>query len=147
MLIHVFLTSRIDYCNALLGGCSARLTKQMTSSCFYKKKKKKDCAMLACRRSVFRMLVHCLFVLLLCFTNSLNCSRLSYDRFTLLSLRSAALEICSQDLNMKLFAEQSFTFQPPMKDCHETGCRRQGTRAGVLVKRKKLGNLNRKAQM
>ncbi len=107
---------------------------------------------LAGRRSVFRMSVFCLFILLLCFTNSLNCSRLIYDRFTLLSLRSAALEMCSRDLNVKLFAEQSCTFQPPRKACHKTGCvcwkkrrrRWRGTRAGVLVKRKKLGILNRK---
>ncbi len=29
-LIHAFMTSRLDYCNALLGGCSARLIKQIT---------------------------------------------------------------------------------------------------------------------
>ncbi len=27
MLIHAFMTSRLDYCNALFGGCSARLIK------------------------------------------------------------------------------------------------------------------------
>ncbi len=55
---------------------------------------------------------------------------------------------------MKLFAEQSFTFQPPTKTCHETGCvcwkkrhcRSWRPRAGVLLKRKKLGNLNRKVR-
>ncbi len=29
MLIHAFLTSRLDYCNALLGGCSARLINKL----------------------------------------------------------------------------------------------------------------------
>ncbi len=29
MLIHVFMTSRLDYCNALLGGCSAHLINKL----------------------------------------------------------------------------------------------------------------------
>ncbi len=29
MLIHVFMSSRLDYCNALLGGCSARLINKL----------------------------------------------------------------------------------------------------------------------
>ncbi len=29
MLIHAFMTSRLDYCNALLGDCSARLIKKL----------------------------------------------------------------------------------------------------------------------
>ncbi len=29
ILIHAFLTSRLDYCNALLGGCSARLINKL----------------------------------------------------------------------------------------------------------------------
>ncbi len=29
MLIHAFMTSRFDYCNALLGGCSARLINKL----------------------------------------------------------------------------------------------------------------------
>ncbi len=29
ILIHVFMTSRLDYCNALLGGCSARLINKL----------------------------------------------------------------------------------------------------------------------
>ncbi len=29
MLIHVFMTSRLDYCNSLLGGCSARLINKL----------------------------------------------------------------------------------------------------------------------
>ncbi len=29
MLIHAFMTSRLDYCNALLGGCSARLMNKL----------------------------------------------------------------------------------------------------------------------
>ncbi len=29
MLIHVSMTSRLDYCNALLGGCSARLINKL----------------------------------------------------------------------------------------------------------------------
>ncbi len=29
MLIHVFMTSRLDYCDALLGGCSARLINKL----------------------------------------------------------------------------------------------------------------------
>ncbi len=27
--IHAFITSRLDYCNALLGGCSARLINKL----------------------------------------------------------------------------------------------------------------------
>lgn len=51
---------------------------------------------LACRRSMFRMSVLCLFVLLLCFINLLDCSQLIYDRLTLLSLRSLALDkVCA----------------------------------------------------
>ncbi len=29
MLIHTFMTSRLDYCNALLGGCSAHLINKL----------------------------------------------------------------------------------------------------------------------
>ncbi len=29
MLIHAFMTSRVDYCNALLGGCAARLINKL----------------------------------------------------------------------------------------------------------------------
>ncbi len=29
MLIHAFMTSRLDYCNALLGGCFARLINEL----------------------------------------------------------------------------------------------------------------------
>ncbi len=29
ILIHAFMTSRLDYCNALLGGCSARLINEL----------------------------------------------------------------------------------------------------------------------
>ncbi len=29
MLINAFMTSRLDYCNALLGGCSARLINKL----------------------------------------------------------------------------------------------------------------------
>ncbi len=29
MLINAFMTSRLDYCNALLGGCSARLIEKL----------------------------------------------------------------------------------------------------------------------
>ncbi len=29
MLINVFMTSRLDYCNALLGGCSAHLINKL----------------------------------------------------------------------------------------------------------------------
>ncbi len=29
MLIHAFMTSRLNYCNALLGGCSARLINKL----------------------------------------------------------------------------------------------------------------------
>ncbi len=29
MLIHAFMTSRLDYCNALLGGCTARLINKL----------------------------------------------------------------------------------------------------------------------
>ncbi len=29
ILIHAFMTSRLDYCNALLGGCSARLINKL----------------------------------------------------------------------------------------------------------------------
>ncbi len=31
-LIHVFMTSRLDYCNALLGGCSARLINKLQNA-------------------------------------------------------------------------------------------------------------------
>ncbi len=29
MLIHAFMTSRLEYCNVLLGGCSARLINKL----------------------------------------------------------------------------------------------------------------------
>ncbi len=29
MLIHAFMTLRLDYCNVLLGGCSARLVNKL----------------------------------------------------------------------------------------------------------------------
>ncbi len=29
MLIHAFMTTRLDYCNALLGGCSARFINKL----------------------------------------------------------------------------------------------------------------------
>ncbi len=29
MLIHAFMTSRLEYCNSLLGGCSARLINKL----------------------------------------------------------------------------------------------------------------------
>ncbi len=32
MLIHAFMSSRLDYCNALLGGCSARLINKMVQN-------------------------------------------------------------------------------------------------------------------
>lgn len=105
---------------------------------------------LACRRSTFRMSVFYLFILFLCFINYLDCSQLVYDRLSLLSLRSTALNMCSSDLNLKFFAEQPCMFQPPFKVCQVTGCacwkrrrrRRRGIRAGVLVKLKKLRILN-----
>ncbi len=33
-LIHAFMTSRLDYCNALLGGCSACLINKLKKSFF-----------------------------------------------------------------------------------------------------------------
>ncbi len=33
MLIHAFMTSRLDYCNALLARCSARLINKLSGIC------------------------------------------------------------------------------------------------------------------
>lgn len=56
-------------------------------------------------------------VLFICFLNEMDCSLLVYDSLTLLILKLMALDTCSRDLNLKLFAK----LQVPFKVCCVSG--------------------------
>lgn len=98
---------------------------------------------LACRRSVYRLLTLC-FLDLLCFLNHIDCLRLMYDQVYLLNLRQMVSDTNTCDFHIKLFAEQRWIPHLPFKLCGSPGCacwftrrrRKRGTRAGIMVKLK-----------
>ncbi|GAA6091141.1 uncharacterized protein LOC106530015 [Tachysurus ichikawai] len=98
---------------------------------------------LACRRSVYRLLTLCFLVL---FGFIMDCLRLMYDQVTLLNLRQMVSDTNTCNFHIKLFAEQRRIPHSPFKLCGSPGCvcwftrrrRKRGTRAGIMVKLKKL---------
>lgn len=99
---------------------------------------------LACRRSMYRLLTLC-FLVLLCFLNHMDCLRLMYDQVTLLNLRQMLSDTKTCDFHIKLFAEQRQIPHLPLNLCGSPGSacwftrrrRKRGMRAGIMVKLKK----------
>lgn len=89
---------------------------------------------LACRRSVYRLLTLC-FLDLLCFLNHIDCLRLMYDQVYLLNLRQMVSDTNTCDFHIKLFAEQRWIPHLPFKLCGSPGCACWFTR-----RRRKRGN-------
>lgn len=105
---------------------------------------------LECHRYVYRLFILC-FLVLLCFLNHTDCLRLMYDQTTLLKLRQTVLDTNTCDPHIKLFTEQRRIPHSPFKLCGSSGCacwfsrrrRKRGTRAGIMVKLKKLRSVCR----